>query len=509
MHPVEWGWDFTLQMDLWKAREHRFLTDVSLAYKGRHYASYRALLSIRSLPLAQLLEKEAETAAQPGAVSVDRLLGDIDVGIPADAAAAFEAVVDFVCTDWLADLAAPETLVLCEMSKILQIPFLFSLAASRLLALSSDEPVWWPLATNALWVPPHTDFARMLYEHTADAPQHSLSPLKEETQQQQQQQQQPPPPPAKKLPFDHCVEIAQRHPAAALQSPYLCNLSIESLCALLAGDFLPCPLPPEHLEHLLLKATMFWIVRHPEHVHVLTLIKIPLLPAGALSAELKGLALAVSHELVEEGAKAPTPPLPPELAAASGGIAQTPGTVLWRLVQRKTARSQQGPPSPAPPAEPAARRFADEFPLMRERQRSAGEVQRAGAARVLADNPQQVQLQQQQQQPQPRRSSGGGGGSQQRARDGGGSSCGASQRSRRRSPPDSARTQAHPVHVPETVLQNDGRPPAQFHEYRHLVSKNPSVNLSTMLWETSLRPDCGSTSARGPGSQWRNPNAVT
>eukprot|EP01064_Diplonema_japonicum_P018851 TRINITY_DN27534_c0_g1_i1.p1 TRINITY_DN27534_c0_g1~~TRINITY_DN27534_c0_g1_i1.p1 ORF type:complete len:491 (+),score=119.65 TRINITY_DN27534_c0_g1_i1:45-1517(+) len=490
MHEVEWGWDFTLQMDLWKARQHKFMSDVTLVYMGERYPAHRLLISIRSLPLAQLLEREVQ--ARKGheiVVSVDAILSDGNITrLEGDMKAAFNAVLEFISTDWLVELPPVETMIICEMSKILQMPFLFSLASARLLQLVRDEHAWWPLVVTTLWVPDDTDFAKMLLDHSEPE-----APLP--------------------LPFDKCIAFGKSTPASILKSPYLTSLRIEALCALLADDFPDCDLSPEHLEHLLLQGVLHWIQAHPQHIQVLTLIKIPLLPAGALAAELRHTSLAVAPELIEEGSKAPSPPLDPSLISASGGIAQQPGSVLWRLVRRNTKFNEEK---------------REEHPLHHpQHQHQQHPHQHQHQLHHHHLQPQQhlqhpqYQPQQLQQNPHPYPVQNQSQNHSYQEREGRQHVPLAKEKKKGRVSSRSGRDSVSgDTAVPDTVLQNDGKPPARFHQYRHLAS-NPS-NLSTVLWETSLRPtplnpnssssssSFLTTNMRPSGSKkWRNPNALS
>ena len=421
---VSWGWEFTLQMDLWKARKHRFLADVVLKLQGERFPAHKLLLCVRSLPLAQLVE----AAAGSSEVDVTPMLDDVAAGYAAVLGkgsdrrvgemlqAAFGAVLEFTSTDWLAELGTWETLLVAEMAKLFQMPFLFGLAAARLLESCEREAECgelWPLVVNALWVPDGTDFSRMLCEHRDAADTSAEGRLQ--------------------MPFDLALPIARRSPSVALSSKYLPHARIEPLCALLCSDFPEAQLSPPHLEHLLLQACLRWIAHQPQHVHVLTLVKLPLLPSGALAAELKwvdanGL-FRVSKDLLDEGAKAPAIPLTDELVAVSGGAAQEPGSVLWRLVQRKTAA--MGHDSSA--SDSRLHAAAEKHSARTKASPAAPEHARAAAS------------QQQQQHP--------------RGRTEGASSVGLSH-------PSHAETAALvDGEYPETVLQNDGKPPAQFHTY--------------------------------------------
>ena len=390
---VAWGWDFTLQMDLWKARQHNFLSDVTLVFLGESYRAHKLLLCIRSLPFAQLIEREGTGTAT---IQVDSLFEEIpDIGIDADFHVVFKAVLEFIATDWLADVPTAESLFICEFAKILQIPFLFSLASAKLLKIAASELSWWPVIINCLWVPDDTDFAKMLLDH-----------VDEDTL---------------NLPFDYCISIARSSPAAALKSQHLRLLRIEALCALLADDFPECQLSSEHLEHLLLQAALSWVRAHPQHIHIMTLIKMPLLPAGALQAELEGFPLQLSAELLDEGAKAPTPALAQSLVSASGGVAQAPGSVLWRLVKRLTARDVKNDTTAdnlGLDMQPQPRKFT---PSMQTRDQNSVRKKTAPHHQQLLNS--------------------------------------------HRSQSASSYQSNNPSSIPLTVLQNDGKPPPRFHQY--------------------------------------------
>eukprot|EP01063_Lacrimia_lanifica_P031252 TRINITY_DN510_c1_g1_i2.p1 TRINITY_DN510_c1_g1~~TRINITY_DN510_c1_g1_i2.p1 ORF type:complete len:497 (+),score=155.81 TRINITY_DN510_c1_g1_i2:66-1556(+) len=488
MREVEWGWDFTLQMDLWKARQHRFLADMTLVLRGERYSAHRLLLSIRSLPLAQLIEREGAAVRADAVVNIDSLFTDLPQEIDANIHIAFNAVLEFISTDWLMDVPLRETLLVCELSKVLQMPFLFSLAASRLLHYVGDEPAAWPLVVNALWVPAETDFARMLLDHTVEENNPAAAAAAA--------------PPALPLPFDRCVSIARARPAAYLKSPFLKQLRLEALCAMLGDDFPECTLAAEHLEHLLLQVTVAWVTANPQHIQVLTLIKLPLLPAGALHAELKGTHLDVARELIEEGEKAPQPPLAPMLVSAAGGMAQAPGSVLWRLVERRTAKSVGEGGVVSAPASPTRPRGGSGGGPMGHHPHTASNASEDVSLQHLPNQDPSQQMRRVMFTPGdgPAAPPGAkpGGDRQGRSSDRGGERT-----SRASSRSDSASRQIVD-RLPESILQNDGRPPVRYHQYRHLVCNNPSVNLSTMLWESSLRPPQTSSKHRSSSSSKRD-----
>ena len=423
-------------MDLMKAFRYRFQTDASIRFENETYAAHRLILYIRSLPLAQLFDEGGTD------IDVTHLFSTIALPPSCDPQACFAAILQFTATDWLMDTTLPNLIVMTQMAKILQMPFLFSVIATRMISMTRTELDMWPLVVNALWVPADTDLGKMLLAH-------------EEGQGGSDDT----------LPFDAAFPLAREHIAEVMGSPHIPLLSLEALCALLGADFLASPLSPEHLEHLLLQGCLRWVQHHPEHVHVLALIKMPLLPAGALEAERARIsgdphnAVAISPALLEEGAKAPAIPLTQQLIEQSGGVATEPGSVLWRLVERRTGGGG------------GRGRGRGQNSQVHQHQHQHQQHHHDSAAEDSDVRPQTTP-------PQPtplaeRRSVGREG-----SRSGSGGGGGGRREERVRLAAPGVRgepSQAYhremglpsPVQgrVPETVLQNDGKPPVQFHEY--------------------------------------------
>eukprot|EP01065_Artemidia_motanka_P015145 TRINITY_DN1900_c1_g1_i1.p1 TRINITY_DN1900_c1_g1~~TRINITY_DN1900_c1_g1_i1.p1 ORF type:complete len:479 (+),score=78.20 TRINITY_DN1900_c1_g1_i1:87-1523(+) len=472
---IAWGWDYTLAVDLWRSLHHRFLVDVVLEWCGKRAPAHRLILSVRSLPLAELLEGvPSGTGDDLPVVRIDELMRGVQLQPGVDVGAALTATVESLTTDWMPDLPLSETLLVCELAKRMQVAFVFANASARALTLRRMMPSGSPWGTiaNALWTDKESELHRMLTEHAAPG-----APVQ-----------------------CPCAELLSelRSDAAHSLTPAACaDAAVHVISELLADDWAECSLPPQHLEPLILDAALGWSALRPAHdaAAVLRLVKVPLIPDDHVRHAVD------RHRL----------PLP-LLAGISDADAPpgTPGTALWRRSLRGSGSRGTSAVAPCDAAvyrqKPRAGRDpSDDEERTRRRvdfspQGSTDRSAQDDVDEIAAPPPAHHQQQQRVQRP---------------AR----SSCRATP-----PPPSSSRQHADAPQSgwPDSVLQNSGRPPPRYTERRVSESRGHSqATLSTMLWESSLRPSSSSARQRsssaagrdspptGPRGTWRGPRAIS